>query len=317
MLGDSAGHLVNPLDALASDCASEACRFMFTEGRTGLAPVGTSTVFSNAGYTVFRSEWMSGSPWRDATHAVFVAAYNSITHKHRDELSLLLSAGGQRWLVDSGLFTYGPNQPEVEFARSVRAHNTIAPVGVPDYPLDGTGNVEIVSFEQNGDHAWSVARHNLFGELTLERAVLWLPPDTLVVYDPAPDAGTARNRWLHFAPQVELAIDGTHIEARQPGTATWVEIEADAPPRRVSGTDPLQGVHFPKFRVKEPNETLRLNVVGGECGRLVIRVRRPSSEKLTDLGTRIKRALAGWPSVVAALEVRGCLAAPSPILPAQ
>ncbi|MBN1506422.1 MAG: heparinase II/III family protein [Sedimentisphaerales bacterium] len=81
-------------------------------GQTNLR---TFQVWPTAGYAVMNGDW-----W------VFLAASNnSSTHKHCDDLSLIIHDGAGMVLSDAGFLNYEPLDPRRDFTRSWLAHNTM------------------------------------------------------------------------------------------------------------------------------------------------------------------------------------------------
>ncbi len=81
-------------------------RWFATRGAEGIPPVRTSTLFPDAGHAVMRSHW---GP--DANYLLMDSGPFGTSHGHEDCLSLNLSAGGRRALIDCGPYNYEDNHP--------------------------------------------------------------------------------------------------------------------------------------------------------------------------------------------------------------
>jgi hypothetical protein len=172
----------------ASDWARETAA-----KKSGLKP------FLQSGYAVVKNR---------GSYLITTAAFNSMTHKHPDELSFCLAEGGQRIVIDSGHYGYEKKQPERRYAVSSRAHNVLL---VDEQSFDllhskpyGSGILRT----GEGDGWFAIEGVNpLLREQGVNHARLWLyrPAEVLVVVDRViarePHLYT---RIFHFDPSVSL-----------------------------------------------------------------------------------------------------------------
>jgi hypothetical protein len=97
-------------------------------------PAGLSEKFQQGGYYILKSN--------GTTHATLIfdcgpLGFESIAaHGHADSLSLILSAYGQPYFIDTGSYIYIADNPYRNYFRSTGAHNTIV--------VDGQNQSEIV-----------------------------------------------------------------------------------------------------------------------------------------------------------------------------
>ncbi len=91
--------------------------FVSTGGREGQRPEGTSHLLPDAGSAVMRSDW---GP--EASYLLFDGGPVGTGHQHEDKLSILLSAYGVNFLVDTGPFVYTANKWRLH-AVSTAAHS--------------------------------------------------------------------------------------------------------------------------------------------------------------------------------------------------
>jgi hypothetical protein len=156
-----------------------------SRGTRGDPPVSNSTVFSDAGIAVMRSDYRP-----DANFLVFRSGPAGASHVHEDALSLDVTALGKPRLLDPGITTYAPDRLTQHY-RSAPAHNTIL--------VNGRGrDLSCLSFMEKTrsageDFSWRVTNgmeklsHNL--EADENRATI--EPDRSVLRKP-PEAGPTR-----------------------------------------------------------------------------------------------------------------------------
>ena len=98
-------------------------RYIASEGKEGEPPEETSHAFPYAGYYVMRDCWRP-----EAQYLLFDAGdFGGGEQPHKDKLSFVLHAYGQRLIVDTGMGVSGSER----YSRSSRAHNSIV--------IDGKG----------------------------------------------------------------------------------------------------------------------------------------------------------------------------------
>jgi hypothetical protein len=93
---------------------------LVSDGREGEARKGNVSVFKKSGYVFYRSDW---NDITNSTHLAFKCGFLSSYHRQDDDLNILLSAYGQDWLIDSGLYSYQQKDPKRIYMRSAYAHN--------------------------------------------------------------------------------------------------------------------------------------------------------------------------------------------------
>ena len=101
----------------------------------GTEPGATVRRLPDAGYAVFRApadpgDWLLVDAGPIAG-GLFADSTPSAAHGHADLLQVLVHVGGEPFLVDSGMSTYGGPREVVDWYRDVRAHNTLSIEGAP------------------------------------------------------------------------------------------------------------------------------------------------------------------------------------------
>lgn len=159
--------------------------------RMNLQPAEAFSLWPTAGYAVW---WNGLDAWpdpRELTQTVVAWSYfPGHAHKHADEMSVLLWAGGQTWWTNVGLWKYGvPGRSE-----SVSWDGSNAPHLVNESPhsvrstrlvnYGWTNNLAVIDLERRGPH-----------EFVARRQVLYLKPNVWVVVDQVSSNDKSRTTW--------------------------------------------------------------------------------------------------------------------------
>ncbi len=185
---------------------SPHARYVLTEGAEGERPADVID-YSEAGYVLFRPVYA----WENAqdTRLLIDVSEHKVSHGHYDNTNLLLSAYGERILVDSGgPFSYdrtaefgldGPFRKEY-FIES-EAHNVLV--------VDGESfdaDTQLVSLLDRPDFSFTTARHSGYQDITVTRSTLLIKPGLLLVFDTAENAGAQPHQFelnWHFDPKAQ------------------------------------------------------------------------------------------------------------------
>ncbi|MFN8060116.1 MAG: alginate lyase family protein [Vicinamibacterales bacterium] len=237
-------------------------------------PAERCAVLPVAGYATLRTDWtpasdfvcFDGGPQAGGLHQTDVP---SAAHGHADCLSVVVTLGGERVLVDSGFYCYnGPPEWEVHF-RKTAAHSTVSVAGldqahhVSKMAWTRTYSARLERVEADGVQAVVVGSHDGFvrqGVDVTHRRTLWQRPDHYVVVldellgEPGHSAAVV---W-QFAPgQLVLASPGAWYD-------DWCEIGwhgnfALDVSTACGGALPSDGWVAPSLGVRVPAPRLRLN----------------------------------------------------------
>jgi hypothetical protein len=171
----------------------------------------TSTALDHSEYYIFRDDELrdylifdAGKPCPDYLPA----------HSHADLLSYELLVGGERVVVDSGVYEYEAGRWR-DYFRSTRAHNTVE--------VEGENQSEVWSSFRLGKRAspnlrnWEVtdfggiiqAEHNGYARFSPKvyhrRTVVWVKDDFWLVVDELLGEGTVEAvNYVHFEPRLTL-----------------------------------------------------------------------------------------------------------------
>ena len=133
-LGDSSK--TTAISAISTVLADNAeFQFLQSGGENGTCPA-SDYVFEDGGYAMFRSSWADSA--EEATWMLFNAATHSSTHKHGDDLEVLLYHKGDL-LVEAGKRNYNYSDQMTAWAYSGYGHNVLI-VNDEPYPVKVGGN---------------------------------------------------------------------------------------------------------------------------------------------------------------------------------
>ncbi|MBS4200633.1 heparinase II/III family protein [Bacillus sp. FJAT-49732] len=152
-----------------------------TKGRSGIQPYD-DIVYTDAGIAIFRSNWSFNDR---QLYLKFIAGFHSRTHKHADDLSVLLSIGKTDFLVDSGKYNYQEKNPYRRYFRSTMAHNTVT-VNRKSYEIEDeqVGKSKIISFSYNEEYSHVSGIHTLYPGVKIKRTILYLKQsEAVLIFD--------------------------------------------------------------------------------------------------------------------------------------
>lgn len=124
--------------------------YALTQGKQGVRPQILNRVYSKSGYAIFRDQWPDKEDYLKAFHLIAKVGCLSRYHHQQDEGHISLFAGGEDWLIDSGLYNYINQDPVRKYMRSRAAHNV---------PL-----ISHASYSKDFEHrlrAWEVIEHSV------------------------------------------------------------------------------------------------------------------------------------------------------------
>jgi hypothetical protein len=227
-----------------SDISRSVAKHWGIDGADGTHLLDRSAVFEDYGQAVYSSS--KGGQ----LYVLFQAAQNLPAGKrHADELSFIVHDYGRWWLVDSGHYSY-EETPVHEYLVSARAHNTYsrADLGAP-YNERPELDVVLTDFS-NEDGVWRISGRSerFLDGAALERTLaIDKAAGTISVRDSFREPAGAKRTWrgsLHLAPDLEVALHGHTLIARDPasGREMRIVIAGAEHLRLVAGADdPMQG----------------------------------------------------------------------------
>ncbi len=210
--------------------------YALTQGKQGVRPPVLNRVYPRSGYAIFRDQWPAKEHYQKAFHLIAKVGCSSRYHHQQDEGHISLYAGGEDWLIDSGLYNYINKDPVRKYMRGRPGHNV---------PI-----ISHASYAKEFEHrlsAWQVTDHSEAEpapQLTMQLDVL--PPvvhERKVAFDAAAkvvevedtlsaDDGQQRNVTLqwHFPKDKTLTIENSQVVVTSPtGNRLTIEFEGEIP----------------------------------------------------------------------------------------
>ena len=210
--------------------------YALTQGKQGVRPPVLNRVYPKSGYAIFRDQWPAKEHYQKAFHLIAKVGCSSRYHHQQDEGHISLYAGGEDWLIDSGLYNYINNDPVRKYMRGRPGHNV---------PI-----ISHTSYDKEFEHrlrAWQVTDHSEAEptpQLTMNLHVL--PPvvhERKVAFDAvakvvevedavSADDDQQRNITLqwHFPKDKTLTIEDSQVVVTSPtGNRLTIEFEGEIP----------------------------------------------------------------------------------------
>ncbi|MBP2240286.1 hypothetical protein J2Z40_000839 [Cytobacillus eiseniae] len=235
-------------------------QYSVSQGQRGATPPAADAVFPQAGYAIFRDDWIKG---QDASFIFFNAAYHTNYHKHSDDLSIIIYAK-QDIIIDSGPNGYDYSDPFTQYAYSSYAHNTLVVDKVGLHRLDKKYNEVFLSDYKVGKKYACVSGINKRYENVVHKRTLeyFKSKKVINVIDEIDSlqAHCYEILW-HIAPGIEAEIKKDKIYLRK-DKKKLMEIEISSASnfqikKRIGETKPnIFGWKFGKIKEKEPITTI-------------------------------------------------------------
>ena len=252
------------------------------DGLPSAPPEATTAVIEKSGYAISRSAWSSEADYvcfdvgEQAAGMRTDAVPNSM-HGHADCLSIVVSLGGRRVLVDAGLFAYNCGGEWEAHFRETAAHNTARIDGrdqarhIRKMAWSHSYRASIEGWRADDRQAWIVGSHDGYARGPLgvtHRRTVWRRPDGyILVHDDFVGQGTHDIELNYqFAPGTLTLNDGGALfdgfaEMSWLGSGTWHAAV------RCGGGGPADGWICSSLGVKQPAPrlTLRGTLTGGRA----------------------------------------------------
>jgi hypothetical protein len=145
--------------------------------------------------------------------------YGSYNHAHADQNSFNITAYGEPLILDTGYYTAYGDEHHYGWTIHTMAHNCVLVDGKGQGPRNADAYGEITEFVVGDGFAYLVGScPNAYHEVKLEqfdRHVLWLQPDTYVIYDVLRAPEAHRFDWLlHAANEMDVNERGRTAHVR-------------------------------------------------------------------------------------------------------
>ncbi|MEX0729657.1 MAG: alginate lyase family protein [Aquisalimonadaceae bacterium] len=271
-----------------SDDGHALSRYLLLPACTNTA-MPDACIFDHAGYTVARI----GS--RPTLRLTFdhgpLGMPPSCGHGHADALAVLLSAGNDDVLVDTGTYTYTGDQQWRRYFRGTRAHNTVT-VDDEDqarqeacFLWSRPFRTRVLAWEiQGAARGRLIAEHDGYRHKGVchARGIAWLSGQWLLIHDML--IGDGRHRlelnW-HLGKQPIWRAEGI-FELQAAGETLEFHCAGGTISTHGGESDPLTGWRSPAYGVVEPITTVSLLHDGPLPHTYTTLIRLPGSSRLDD-----------------------------------
>jgi hypothetical protein len=152
-----------------------------------------SSVYPEAGVVVMAKRL---APVQHSTWLLFKSGYLTHIHKHADDLSFVLFAGGRDVFVDGGLYNYEMKDPINQYLRGALAHNGLVVDHtsydlLTDTQLNGNSDetaalplpAGLWASELSPEIDWARGFNHAYQGVALERTIVFVKPDIFLIYD--------------------------------------------------------------------------------------------------------------------------------------
>jgi len=210
--------------------------YALTSGKQGEPSADTNAVFPRSGYAIFRDQWPSRGDYANALQCIIKVGCSSRYHHQQDEGHISLYAGGEDWLIDSGLYNYSGKDSVRRYMRSRAAHN-IPLVSDADYDADFGHRLsawEVTAFDDSPSFPFVEMALNVLPQVDHQRRVgLKAAQHELSVVDRFHCDDTQPRevtlQW-HFPQDKQISIQGNRaIISSATGSQLLMEIQGAQP----------------------------------------------------------------------------------------
>jgi hypothetical protein len=158
--------------------ALKSLKYAISDKRGAEMPSETAKIFRGDGYAFWRSSWESPQ----ATWIMLKSGFLSLTHKHRDELSVYLFAKGAEIFTDPGMYNYMVGNVIHDYMNSVFAHNGII-VDNASYPI-GKSLTDRAGILETADPCKTAhAYNNLYPNVYIDRRLVYVNEHEFYIAD--------------------------------------------------------------------------------------------------------------------------------------
>jgi hypothetical protein len=181
IVGDTG--LSNALNSIKKDhIISEYWLYRTSRGKNGRLPEKIFLAHLDSGVALFRTDLTKR--FNHKLFWYFTSAFNSVIHKHADDLSFELQYKNTDFIVDGGKYNYKESDDYRKYFRSVFAHNVIAVDG-KTYPLSREQIGKSLLFDAYESNSYYLVQgcHEFYPRVKIFRTMIQLKDQALVIHD--------------------------------------------------------------------------------------------------------------------------------------
>lgn len=161
---------------------SEELNYVESLGETGAPPSSLSAYYPESGY-FFTNESYNKEGIQDSTWLMFKAGYVSSTHKHADDLQILLCSKGHEVFIDPGMYNYMSGNMYRDYLVSASAHNTVIVDGQTySVTTENSEKTGLLTYENRDDYQYVLGYNDMYTGVQIDRHVYSFN-DAVVVFD--------------------------------------------------------------------------------------------------------------------------------------
>lgn len=210
--------------------------YALTQGRQGQRPPVLNRVYPKSGYAIFRDQWPTKERYKQAFHLIAKIGCSSRYHHQQDEGHISLYAGGEDWLIDSGLYNYINKDPVRKYMRGRPGHN-VPLISHAHYHKDFNHRLQawqVLDYSESASSPSLSMKLDVLTPVTHERKINFDPlAKTVEIADKiSADDEQLRNITLqwHFPKDKKIIIEDHRILIASPtGNRLHIRIEGDIP----------------------------------------------------------------------------------------
>lgn len=182
-IGDTIGAESNNTINSLNNMNNKYLDYVFSKGTKGDRPEFTKKVYIEDGYSILRESWDS-SNFEQSTWLLFKSGYLSSTHKHADDLSLLLYSKGHDIFIDPGMYNYMVGDPLHDYLNSSLAHNTVT-VDDNSYSVSmfNSRKVGLYEFENFDGYDKLTGFNNIYPGVNIDRSIAYVNENEFFIID--------------------------------------------------------------------------------------------------------------------------------------
>ena len=157
-------------------------QYILSKGAEGSPPEARSAYYPKSGYFISQ-ETYDRDRMGDATWVMFKAGYVSATHKHADDLSVLLCSKGHEIFIDPGMYNYMNGDPYRDYLISSRAHNSVHVDGQTySTTVENKGKTGLLEYRRADGYEYVLGFNNMYPGVEIDRH-FYSATDVIVLHD--------------------------------------------------------------------------------------------------------------------------------------
>ena len=157
-------------------------QYVLSNGAEGSPPEASSAYYPKSGYFIAQETYRKDR-MADATWVMFKAGYVSSTHKHADDLSILLCSKGHEIFIDPGMYNYMNGDPYRDYLISSRAHNSVIVDGQTySTTVENSSKTGLLEHKRTDGYDYVLGFNNMYPGVEIDRHFYSLN-DAIVLHD--------------------------------------------------------------------------------------------------------------------------------------